>query len=116
MGLLGTSTTWRSFKVTLSRCGASNAQSWPATLASKWLRISARMGVASFINSAPASIDIAGHPFVYGSGRPKTRQSQCGELSEPAPNSHAYFSTETYVFCANFHAAKHHITPYTDQL
>src|SRR5579862_896641 len=114
MGLLGTSTTWRSFKMMLSRCGATSAQSCAAILPSKRLRTSVRKGDASFMTSAPASADMAGNPFGYETRRPEIRQSPRRELSDAAPNSHAYFRTETYGFYIRFRAIRHANSPYTE--
>jgi hypothetical protein len=64
----------------------------------------------------PASIDMAGNPSGYGSGRPVSRQATQRELSEPAAKTHAYFSTETYGICANSAAKLHANSPYTELL
>jgi hypothetical protein len=66
------------------------------------------------MNLAPASTDMAGNPFGYGTGCPEIRQSQRTELSDAAPNSHAYFRTEAYGFTAIFHAKRHGVAPYTE--
>src|ERR1700761_1455970 len=100
MGLFGTSTTWRSFRVTDSRCGAIIAQSSGEILVSRRLRTSAREEMTSVMDFSPTSTDMVGSPFGSESGRPASRQSPPRELSELAIKTYAYFSTETYEFCA----------------
>src|SRR6185312_1145379 len=112
MGLLGTSSTWRSFKVMSSRCAATNAKSWADSLESS--RFRARTGVTSFTNVAPASIVMAGNPFAGENMRPGL-YSPRAELSRPRTKAHCFFSTETYWIGAIF-GAPHLYSPYKDHI
>src|ERR1700679_1224724 len=97
MGLCGTSTTWRSFNATISRWGATSAQSSGDNLVRKRLRTSARDETASFMQLRPASLDMAGDPFQsQRRPQPAIQLALAHKFSGLAIKTYAYFRTETY--------------------